>query len=156
MLHGDLSTKAEAISDFFGDGTRIPLIVVSPWVSPGHISHDYADHVSIIKFIERNWTLPTITNRSRDNFPNPKVAANNPYVATNGPAISDLFDASTSNSCKLQCRPFRGPLFLSSRFSIRLLPTFALTLYSSARVARAIRVAPTGSNAVAGRASRCG
>jgi phospholipase C len=78
--------------DFFGDGTRIPLIVVSPFVNEGHISHDYADHVSIIKFIERNWSLPTITNRSRDNFPNPKVAANNPYVPTNGPAISDLFD----------------------------------------------------------------
>ncbi len=57
--------------DFFGDGTRIPLIVVSPLAKPGHISHDYADHVSIIKFIERNWSLPPITNRSRDNFPNP-------------------------------------------------------------------------------------
>ncbi len=39
---------------FFGDGTRIPLIVVSPYTKPGHISHDYADHVSILKFIERN------------------------------------------------------------------------------------------------------
>ena len=38
--------------DFFGDGTRIPLIVVSPYTKAGHISHDYADHVSILKFIE--------------------------------------------------------------------------------------------------------
>ena len=29
------------------------------------------DHVSIIKFIERNWGLQPLTNRSRDNFPNP-------------------------------------------------------------------------------------
>ena len=43
--------------DFFGDGTRIPLIVVSPYTQAGHISHDYADHVSILKFIERNWSL---------------------------------------------------------------------------------------------------
>ena len=43
--------------DFFGDGTRIPLIVVSPYTRPGHISHDYSDHVSILKFIERNWNL---------------------------------------------------------------------------------------------------
>jgi phospholipase C len=57
--------------DFFGDGTRIPLIVVSPMPKPGHISHEYADHVSILKFIERNWGLPPITYRSRDNFPNP-------------------------------------------------------------------------------------
>ena len=57
--------------DFFGDGTRIPLIVVSPYATAGHISHDYADHVSILKFIERNWGLAPVTNRSRDNFPNP-------------------------------------------------------------------------------------
>jgi phospholipase C len=78
--------------DFFGDGTRIPLIVVSPLVKPGYISHGYADHVSIIKFIERNWNLPPITYRSRDNFPNPITASNNPYVPVNSPALSDLFD----------------------------------------------------------------
>ena len=78
--------------DFFGDGTRIPLIVVSPYTRPGHISHEYGDHVSILKFIERNWTLGTITSRSRDNFPNPVVSADNPYVPLNSPALGDLFD----------------------------------------------------------------
>jgi phospholipase C len=78
--------------DFFGDGTRIPLIVVSPFAKPGYISHEYADHVSIIKFIERNWQLPAITQRSRDNFPNPVAEPRNPYVPLNSPAISDLFD----------------------------------------------------------------
>ncbi|MBV8675366.1 MAG: phosphoesterase [Acidobacteriaceae bacterium] len=76
--------------DFFGDGTRIPLIVVSPWTKAGHISHDYSDHVSILKFIERNWGLGTVTNRSRDNYPNP-VTAGNPYVPVNSPALDDLF-----------------------------------------------------------------
>jgi phospholipase C len=78
--------------DFFGDGTRIPLIVVSLWAKPGHVSHDYADHVSILKFIERNWSLKPITGRSRDNLPNPTVLPANPYVPTNSPAITDLFD----------------------------------------------------------------
>jgi phospholipase C len=78
--------------DFFGDGTRIPLIVVSAYNTPGHISHEYTDHVSILKFIERNWGLPPVTSRSRDNFPNPVTAPNDPYVPTNGPAIGDLFD----------------------------------------------------------------
>ena len=78
--------------DFFGDGTRIPLIVVSPFSRGGRVTHDYADHVSIDKFIERNWSVPPITTRSRDNYPNPKTAAGNPYVPTNGPAISDLFE----------------------------------------------------------------
>jgi phospholipase C len=78
--------------DFFGDGTRIPLIVVSPLVKQGHVSHVYSDHVSIIKFIERNWGLQPITQRSRDNFPNPVSDEHNPYVPQNSPAISDLFD----------------------------------------------------------------
>jgi phospholipase C len=77
--------------DFFGDGTRIPLIVVSKYTKAGHISHDYSDHVSILKFIERNWGLPTVTDRSRDNFPNPVTAPGYPYVPVNGPALDDLF-----------------------------------------------------------------
>jgi phospholipase C len=78
--------------DFFGDGTRIPLIVVSRYAKAGHISHDYGDHVSILKFIERNWSLPPVTHRSRDNFPNPVVSGDNPYVPLNSPALGDLFD----------------------------------------------------------------
>jgi len=81
--------------DFFGDGTRIPLLVVSKYSTGGHVNHDYADHVSIDKFIERNWSIGTITSRSRDNFPNPVTTAGNPYVPTNGPALSDLFGAFT-------------------------------------------------------------
>jgi phospholipase C len=78
--------------DFFGDGPRIPLIVVSPYTRGGHINHTYADHVSILKFIERNWDLEPLTARSRDNLPNPKVDDDNPYVPRNSPAIGDLFD----------------------------------------------------------------
>jgi phospholipase C len=77
--------------DFFGDGTRIPLLVVSPYARPGHIAHEYSDHVSLDKFIEANWGLPTITKRSRDNFPNPVSAPGNPYVPVNSPALDDLF-----------------------------------------------------------------
>ncbi len=86
--------------DFFGDGTRIPLIVVSPYTKAGHISHDYADHVSILKFIEANWGLETVTTRSRDNFPNPIAAPGNPYVPVNSPALDDLvslFDFTAGN-----------------------------------------------------------
>jgi phospholipase C len=78
--------------DFFGDGPRIPMIVVSPYSRGGHISHVYSDHVSVLKFIERNWDLKPLTNRSRDNFPNPRSDWDNPYVPTNSPAIGDLFD----------------------------------------------------------------
>lgn len=82
--------------DFFGDGTRIPLIVVSPYTKPRHISHDYADHVSILKFIEHNWDLPTISSRSRDNLPSPTYnTAVSLYAPTNSPALGDLFDLFT-------------------------------------------------------------
>ncbi len=81
--------------DFFGDGTRVPLIVVSPFTRAGHISHVYADHVSILKFIEANWGLSPLTDRSRDNLPNPVTSKRDPYVPTNGPAIGDLMDLFT-------------------------------------------------------------
>ncbi len=78
--------------DFFGDGTRIPAIIVSPFTQAGHISHTYADHVSILKFIEANWNLAPVTSRSRDNFPNPVTSSSDPYVPLNSPAIGDLMD----------------------------------------------------------------
>jgi phospholipase C len=78
--------------DYFGDGTRIPLLIVSPHATGGRINHDYGDHVSILKFVERNWGLGPITARSRDNLPNPTVGGN-PYVPTNSPALSDLWGA---------------------------------------------------------------
>ena len=76
--------------DFFGDGTRIPLLVVSPYSQGGLISHEYSDHVSLLKFIEYNWRLPPVTRRSRDNLPNPITSELNPYVPVNGPAIGSL------------------------------------------------------------------
>jgi phospholipase C len=68
------------------------MIVVSPYTVGGRITHNYSDHVSILKFIERNWGLSPVTKRSRDNFPNPIATPSNPWVPVNGPAISDLFE----------------------------------------------------------------
>jgi phospholipase C len=92
--------------DFFGDGTRIPLLAVSPWAKKGHVDHTYADHASILKFIEKNWRLQPLSARSRDNLPNPvqededenrhdedgnrQDEDENRYVPSNRPAIGDL------------------------------------------------------------------
>jgi len=78
--------------DFFGDGPRIPFLVVSQFSRGGKVNHTYTDHVSILKFIERNWGLEPLTERSRDNLPNPVALKNDPYVPSNMPAIGDLFD----------------------------------------------------------------
>jgi phospholipase C len=78
--------------DFFGDGPRIPMIVVSKYSRGGRVVHSYGDHASVLKFIERNWFLNPVTGRSRDNLPNPATMRGNPYVPINMPAIGDLFD----------------------------------------------------------------
>jgi phospholipase C len=81
--------------DFFGDGTRIPFIAVSPFAKKGFVDHTYYDHVSLSKFIEKNWDLPRISQRSRDNLPNPVADPENAYVPENGPAIGDLMNLFT-------------------------------------------------------------
>jgi phospholipase C len=79
--------------DFFGDGPRIPLLILSPYSTGGKVNHGYADHVSLLKFIERNWGLEPLTDRSRDNLPNPVTDPRDRYVPVNSPALDDLFDA---------------------------------------------------------------
>ncbi|HQU07034.1 MAG: phosphoesterase [Ferrovum sp. 34-44-207] len=76
--------------DFFGDGPRIPLIAISPYTKKGYVDHSYADHASLLKFIEYNWSLPTLSSRSRDNLPNPVQDKTHTYMPKNRPAISDL------------------------------------------------------------------
>jgi phospholipase C len=78
--------------DFFGDGTRIPAIMVSPYSKGGHVSHVYGDQVSFLKFVEENWGLPPVSPTGRDNLPNPVSYQRNPYVPVNSPAIGDLMD----------------------------------------------------------------
>jgi phospholipase C len=75
---------------FFGDGPRVPLMVVSPFAKEGYVDHTYNNHVSILKFIESNWGLSALSARSLDNFPNPQTANDNPYIPTNGKATGDL------------------------------------------------------------------
>ncbi|MHB1240831.1 MAG: alkaline phosphatase family protein, partial [Gammaproteobacteria bacterium] len=76
--------------DFFGDGPRIPLIVVSPYSKGIGVVHTYGDHISFDKFVEANWRIGTISSRSRDNLPDPITAKGNPYVPVNAPAIGNL------------------------------------------------------------------
>jgi phospholipase C len=78
--------------DYFGDGTRIPMLVVSPYSKGVGVVHSYGDHVSFAKFVEANWGLQSIGVESRDNLPNPITVPSNPYAPTNAPAISDLMD----------------------------------------------------------------
>ena len=83
--------------DYFGDGTRIPMIVVSPFSKGVGMVHSYGDHASFIKFVNANWGLKPITSYTRDNLPNP-VQASGSYVPSNQPAIDDLMSYFSSSA----------------------------------------------------------
>jgi phospholipase C len=88
---GHFDTGAIQPVDFFGDGPRIPMIVVSPYARTNYIDHTYHDHASVLKFIERNWRIAPLSARSRDNLPNPVSTASSPYLPANKtPAVGDL------------------------------------------------------------------
>jgi len=87
---GYFDTGEIQMLDFFGDGPRIPLLLISPYARTGYVDHVYHDHGSILKFIERNWRLKPLSPRSRDRLPNPVASTNDNYMPVNSPAIGDL------------------------------------------------------------------
>jgi phospholipase C len=50
------------VLDGFGSGMRVPLLVISPYVTP-HIYHEQATFDSLLAFVEANWSLPALTAR---------------------------------------------------------------------------------------------
>ena len=106
-------------TSFFGDGTRIPMMAISPFVKPGHIDHTYTDHVSVLKFIEANWHLSPLSGRSLDNLPNP-ITGSNPYVPKNGPAIGNLMSLFDFHRSAGEIAAERAELVgLSERYTMR-------------------------------------
>lgn len=49
--------------DAYGLGPRVPLIVISPYAKAGYISHEQGEFSSLAKFIELNWSLPSLGQR---------------------------------------------------------------------------------------------
>lgn len=60
-------------------GFRVPCIVISPMARRAFIAHEQFDHTSILRMIERRWSLPALSNRD--------VSANN---------LADLLDFTTA------------------------------------------------------------
>lgn len=50
--------------DADGLGPRVPMLVISPFAKRGHVSHVQMDHVSVLRFIQWNWNLPSLNNRN--------------------------------------------------------------------------------------------
>ena len=55
-----------AYLDRCGYGTRLPLLLISPYAKKNHVSHSLADLTSILRFIEDNWNLGQIGDQSFD------------------------------------------------------------------------------------------
>jgi phospholipase C len=62
-------------TDFDRLGFRVPLIAISPWAKPHHVSHVTHSHTSITRFIELLHNLPALTGRD-----------------ANSDALLDMFD----------------------------------------------------------------
>jgi hypothetical protein len=52
--------------------TRAPILIRRSRI--GRIKHSYSEHSSFVKFVERNWYLGKLSDRSRDNLPTPATA----------------------------------------------------------------------------------
>jgi phospholipase C len=51
--------------DAQGLGERVPFLVLSPFAKTGYVSHVVMDHVSILRFIQWNWGLPSLNDRNQ-------------------------------------------------------------------------------------------
>lgn len=61
-------------------GFRIPLILISPYVKEGYVSHTMLTHTSIPAFIDYNWKLPALSQLVLDsNLPLDLFNFNTPY-----------------------------------------------------------------------------
>ncbi len=58
-------------ADAWGPGVRVPCIIISPYAKPGFVDHTPYETVSILSFIEKRWSLPTIPGATRDAHANP-------------------------------------------------------------------------------------
>jgi len=58
------TTKAPigGIEGVCGPGPRLPFLVISPWAKSNYVSSTEIEQSSVVKFIEQNWHLPTLTD----------------------------------------------------------------------------------------------
>jgi phospholipase C len=49
--------------DRWGDGPRVPLLIISPWAKTGYVEHATLDFASLPKFVEDLFGLPALSTR---------------------------------------------------------------------------------------------
>ena len=58
--------QSGAYLDRCGYGTRLPLLVISPYAKQNYVDHALTDTTSVTRFIEDNWNLGRLGNQSFD------------------------------------------------------------------------------------------
>jgi len=48
--------------DKYGEGFRVPAIVISPWAKHDYVDHTPYEFASLLKMVEDNWNLPRLPN----------------------------------------------------------------------------------------------
>jgi phospholipase C len=57
------------VVDKWGPGTRVPAIIISPFVKKGFVDHTQYETVSILAFIEKRWGLAPLSTRDKNANP---------------------------------------------------------------------------------------
>jgi phospholipase C len=56
----DADTGPDSYTNY---GFRVPAVIVSPYARPEHVTDQVYDHTSVLRTIERKWSLPPLTRR---------------------------------------------------------------------------------------------
>ena len=57
---------APPVSDQYGLGLRVPLVIISPYAKPAYISHTTYEFASVLRFVEERFGLAALTTRDAD------------------------------------------------------------------------------------------
>ncbi len=93
------TAAAGGFQDRCGFGPRLPLLVISPYSRAGQVDHQVSDQTSVLRFIERNWSVGPVGGGSFD-----QVAAD---VGHSG-ALEGFFDWSQPKATPLLLDPNTG------------------------------------------------
>ena len=86
--------------DAYGLGARVPLLVISPYAVPGYISHQQGEFSSFAKFVETNWSLPSLGQRD---------------ALDTTSDLMDFFDFSQSPQAPSSVKAIPSPMMLAAQ-----------------------------------------
>jgi hypothetical protein len=61
--HACVARPIDKDKPYYELGARVPLVVISPWARPHHVSHIVQDHTAVTRLIETVFDVPALTAR---------------------------------------------------------------------------------------------